>query len=63
VRKPARSSAGFHHRIPFAERGPTTVDNLELRCPAHNAHEAERWFGPLFVRETGGAWPPGTWVE
>ena len=42
----------YHHRIPFAEGGPTTVDNLELRCPAHNAYEAERWFGPLFVRET-----------
>jgi hypothetical protein len=46
----------YHHRIPFADRGPTTVDNLELRCPAHNSYEAERWFGPLFVRETGAAW-------
>ena len=46
----------FHHRIPFAEGGLTTVDNLELRCPAHNRYEAERWFGPLFVRETGGTW-------
>ena len=43
----------FHHRMPFADGGPTTADNLELRCPAHNAYEAERWFGPLFVRETG----------
>ena len=50
----------YNHRIPFADGGPTTVDKLELRCPAHNAYEAERWFGPLFVRETGGAWacPP-----
>jgi hypothetical protein len=23
---------------------------------AHNAYEAERWFGPVFVRETGAAW-------
>jgi hypothetical protein len=46
----------YHHRIPFADGGPTTVENLELACPAHNAYEAERWFGPLFVRETGGAW-------
>ena len=45
----------FHHRIPFAEGGPTTIDNLELRCPAHNLYEAERWFGPLFVRESGGS--------
>jgi len=46
----------YHHRIPFADGGPTTVDNLELRCPAHNSYEAERWFGPLLVRETGGTW-------
>ena len=49
----------YHHRIPFADGGPTTLDNLELRCPAHNAYEAERWFGPLFVRETADGWP--TW--
>jgi hypothetical protein len=50
----------YHHRIPFADGGPTTVENLELRCPAHNAYEAEQWFGPLFVRETADAWacPP-----
>ena len=45
----------FHHRIPFAEGGQTTFDNVELRCPAHNLYEAERWFGPLFVRETDNA--------
>ena len=49
----------YHHRIPFADGGPTTADNLELRCPAHNAYEAEQWFGPLFVRETYRAW--GAW--
>ena len=48
----------YHHRIPFADGGPTTIENLELRCPAHNAYEAERWFGPLFVREPGAACPP-----
>ena len=46
----------YHHRIPFADGGPTTFENLELRCPAHNSYEAERWFGPLFVRETLAAW-------
>ena len=46
----------FHHRIPFAEGGPTTVDNLELRCAPHNVYEAERWFGPLFVREHHEDW-------
>jgi 5-methylcytosine-specific restriction endonuclease McrA len=38
----------YHHVVPFADGGETTVDNLKLRCRAHNAYEAERWFG---VRE------------
>ena len=46
----------YHHHIPFAEGGPTTVANLELRCRAHNAYQAERWFGPLFVRERFSEW-------
>jgi hypothetical protein len=25
--------------------GPSTTDNLQLRCRAHNAHEAKREFG------------------
>ena len=40
----------FHHVIPYAHDGPTTVENLELRCAAHNRYEAEQRFG-LFVRE------------
>jgi hypothetical protein len=40
----------FHHVHPFARGGPTTADNLELRCRAHNAHEGERDFG---VRHRG----------
>lgn len=31
----------FHHLVPFARGGPTTVANLSLRCRAHNSHEAE----------------------
>ncbi len=34
----------FHHVIPFAAGGPTTEDNLQLRCRAHNAHEASEYF-------------------
>ena len=41
----------FHHVIPFADGGLTTAENLELRCRAHNAYEAEQHFGTLFVRE------------
>ena len=40
----------FHHVVPYASGGPTSADNLELRCAAHNRHEAEQWFG-VFVRE------------
>jgi hypothetical protein len=40
-----------HHVVPFAAGGPTTTDNLELRCRAHNQHEADLFFGPLMVRE------------
>ena len=35
----------FHHVIPFAEGGSTTVENLQLRCRAHNDYEARQWFG------------------
>lgn len=41
----------FHHVRPFAEGGETTAGNVELRCRAHNAYEATRHFGTLFVRE------------
>jgi hypothetical protein len=55
-RCPETAGLEYHHRIPFADGGPTTVDNLELRCRAHNTYEAEQWFGPLFVRETCVEW-------
>jgi hypothetical protein len=44
----------FHHVVPFAAGGETTAENLELRCRAHNAYEAEQNFGsrqPSHVRE------------
>lgn len=36
----------FHHIKPFSAGGPSTVDNIQLRCRAHNLHEVEREFGP-----------------
>lgn len=30
----------FHHVTPFAKGGKATVENLELRCSAHNKHQA-----------------------
>ena len=41
----------FHHVIPFADGGATTVENLQLRCRAHNTYEAEQW-DPQNVAET-----------
>ena len=35
----------FHHVVPFARGGPTSVENLQLRCRAHNAYEAARDLG------------------
>ena len=35
----------FHHVTPFAVGGATTVENLQLRCRSHNAHEADVFFG------------------
>jgi hypothetical protein len=41
----------FHHVVPFAEGGSTTVDNLQLRCRAHNAYEGRQHFGFPLLRE------------
>jgi hypothetical protein len=35
----------FHHVEPFALGGPGTIDNIELRCRAHNVYEAELQLG------------------
>ncbi len=45
-RCPERSRLEFHHLIPFAAGGTATTSNIELRCRAHNAFEAEMYFGP-----------------
>src|SRR3990170_3613822 len=45
----------FHHVKPHAVGGESTIDNIQLRCRAHNAYEAELSFGPstlVGVRET-----------
>ncbi len=41
----------LHHVVPFADGGPTTVENLQLRCRAHNAYEAREHFGPMLFRK------------
>jgi hypothetical protein len=39
----------FHHVVPYASGGLTTVENLQLRCHAHNQYEAGRAFGGWIV--------------
>jgi 5-methylcytosine-specific restriction endonuclease McrA len=49
----------YHHVVPFADGGQTAVDNLELRCRAHNRYEADLWSGAAatpYVREDQLAW-------
>jgi hypothetical protein len=36
----------LHHTAPYAAGGDATVSTIELRCRAHNLHEAEIAFGP-----------------
>src|SRR5262249_44436750 len=35
-----RAFVEFHHVVPFATGGRATVDNIALRCRAHNGYEA-----------------------
>ena len=48
----------FHHVVPFAAGGETTTQSLELRCRAHNGHEAQLYFGPSTVREEVAVFDP-----
>jgi hypothetical protein len=40
-----RSFLEYHHVHPYAVGGVATTANIELRCRAHNAHEAALFFG------------------
>src|SRR6185436_1369433 len=46
-----RAFLEFHHVEAYAGGGSSTVAFVELRCRAHNAYEAELYFG--------GAWSAG----
>ena len=53
-----RAFLEFHHVEPYAAGGPTATANLELRCRAHNAYEAELFFGRRSpsVKEARATW-------
>ena len=44
----------LHHLQPYARKGPPTVENLQLRCRAHNLYAAEKDFGRDFMRRFRG---------
>jgi len=45
----------FHHVIPRAAGGKATIENIQLRCRAHNGHEVDLFFGPGQRRVRGDA--------
>jgi 5-methylcytosine-specific restriction endonuclease McrA len=45
----ARALLEYDHIHPVARGGRATVENLRLRCRAHNHHEAERALGRAFM--------------
>jgi 5-methylcytosine-specific restriction endonuclease McrA len=53
----SRGFMEFHHVKPFAAGGEASVENVELRCRAHNQYEADLYFAggkalrPSYVRE------------
>jgi hypothetical protein len=53
----------FHHVEPYAAGGVTSAENIELRCRAHNVHEAQLFFGADVVREWRGAGHGSFWNE
>jgi 5-methylcytosine-specific restriction endonuclease McrA len=46
----------FHHLTPYATGGDATVENIQLRCRAHNQYEARLFFGDRLLRERQPPW-------
>jgi hypothetical protein len=40
-----RAFLEYHHVVPYAAGGQATIVNIQLRCRAHNGHEADVFFG------------------
>ena len=54
-----RAFLEYHHCQPYAAGGKASIDNIELRCRAHNTYEAQLFFTCDVVRERQPAWPEG----
>ncbi|MGQ0568430.1 MAG: HNH endonuclease [Armatimonadota bacterium] len=71
-RQVERGFLEFHHVVPYAAGGEPAVDNIQLRCRAHNGYEAELDFGVCtspVVREARARYahfrekpPPPSWL-
>ena len=48
----------FHHVESYAKGGQATPENIQLRCRAHNAYEADLEFGPRTTTRSGPSTPP-----
>jgi len=48
-----RAFLEFHHVAPHCAGGDATVENIQLRCRAHNGFEAEMFFGHRNYRPRG----------
>ena len=51
TRCPERAMLEYDHVRPVALGGRSTVDNLRLRCRAHNQLEAEQLYGAAFMQQ------------
>jgi hypothetical protein len=49
----------YHHVVPYAKGGESTVDNISLRCRQHNAHEYDLYSrNPMLLRERRTTYAP-----
>jgi hypothetical protein len=49
-----RSFLEYHHRTPWIAGGPPSVENIALRCRAHNQYEAKVYFDPIRIAMSDG---------
>jgi hypothetical protein len=47
ARCPERSFLEFHHLTPWVVGGQPSVENIALRCRAHNEYESTVYFAPI----------------
>ena len=57
VRCEERCSLEIHHKVPFAKEGAHSLQNMTVRCRAHNLYHAVQDYGDhLMGRYLGEGW-------